>query len=111
MTQIRHRPVTGVVMVMRITLRYFDGCPHWETALSRLHEVLQETGLAGKPELVLEVVRSQEEAERLQFGGSPHDPRRQRRPVRRRVRTLRPFVPCLRDRFRVARFTDHRPAA
>lgn len=58
-------------MVMRITLRYFDGCPHWETALSRLHEVLQETGLAGKPELVLEVVRSQEEAEQLQFRGSP----------------------------------------
>jgi len=58
-------------MVMRITLRYFDGCPHWETALSRLHEVLQDAGLAGKTELVLEVVRSQEDAERLRFQGSP----------------------------------------
>jgi hypothetical protein len=58
-------------MVERITLRYFDGCPHWETALSRLHQVLQETGLAGKTQLVLAAVRSQEEAERLRFRGSP----------------------------------------
>jgi hypothetical protein len=58
-------------MVMRIALRYFDGCPHWETAFGRLQEVLQEAGLAGKTELVLEVVRSQEEAERLRFRGSP----------------------------------------
>jgi hypothetical protein len=58
-------------MVMRITLRYFDGCPHWETALSRLHEALQAAGVAGKTELALEVVPSQEEAERLRFRGSP----------------------------------------
>jgi hypothetical protein len=58
-------------MVRRITLLYFDGCPHWETALSRLHEALQHTGLASKTELVLEVVRSQEEVERLGFRGSP----------------------------------------
>jgi hypothetical protein len=40
-------------------------------ALSRLHEALQDMGLAGKAELVLEVVRSQEEVERLRFRGSP----------------------------------------
>ncbi len=56
---------------MHIVLRYFDGCPNWETARARLDEVLRETGLAGKAELHLEIVSSEEEAERLRFRGSP----------------------------------------
>ncbi len=30
---------------LRVTLRYFDGCPHWRTLYDRLHQVLREEGL------------------------------------------------------------------
>jgi hypothetical protein len=55
---------------MEVRLQYFDGCPSWETTYSWLREVLDELG-QGAVELVLERVQTPEEAERLQFVGSP----------------------------------------
>jgi hypothetical protein len=53
-----------------VTLRYFDGCPHWRVAFDRINEVLREEGLTGV-EPVLELVETPEDAERLRFVGSP----------------------------------------
>jgi len=55
---------------MDVRLRYFDGCPSWETTYAWLREALDELGLSGV-EPVLERVETPEEAERLHFVGSP----------------------------------------
>lgn len=55
---------------MRLTLRYFDGCPNWQTAEARLRETLTGLGLDGW-EIIFEKVSSSEDAERLHFRGSP----------------------------------------
>jgi hypothetical protein len=55
---------------VRVTIRYFDGCPHWRIAYDRLRQVLREEGLIdGGP--LLELVETPEDAERLRFVGSP----------------------------------------
>ena len=54
---------------MRVTLRYFDGCPNWRTTLERLTSAIERTGLDA--EVALERIGSEEEAERLRFQGSP----------------------------------------
>ena len=49
---------------------YFEGCPSWQSALSRLHTALEATGHSGtRVELV--PVRSGEEAAAARFAGSP----------------------------------------
>lgn len=55
---------------VRVVLRYFDGCPHWQIAHDRLRQVLRKEGLPDV-ELVLERVETVEDAERLRFVGSP----------------------------------------
>ena len=50
----------------RVTLRYFDGCPHWRLA----HERLGKAGLTDL-DIRFEQVETQEDAERLHFVGSP----------------------------------------
>jgi hypothetical protein len=55
---------------VRVTLRYFDGCPHWRIAYDRLRQVLREEGLIDV-EPVLELVVTADDAERLRFVGSP----------------------------------------
>ena len=55
---------------LRVTLRYFDGCPNWQTTLPRLQEVLAELGHP-EVEVSLERVDTDEEAQRLRFVGSP----------------------------------------
>lgn len=55
---------------MQLTLRYFDGCPNWQTAEARLREVLRSLGLEDQ-EIEFEQVSSPEDAERLRFRGSP----------------------------------------
>lgn len=55
---------------LRVTLRYFDGCPHWRILYDRLRQVLREDDLIDV-ELVLEQVETPEDAERLRFVGSP----------------------------------------
>lgn len=53
-----------------MTLRYFDGCPHWRTLHDRQRQVLREEGLLDV-EPILELVETAEDAERLRFVGSP----------------------------------------
>jgi hypothetical protein len=55
---------------VRITLRYFDGCPNWRLTEARLRRVLAAIG-APAAEIGLERVETLEEAERLTFRGSP----------------------------------------
>jgi len=54
---------------MRVTLRYFDGCPNWETARERLEQAMRAAAVDADVEF--EKVPTQEEAERLRFTGSP----------------------------------------
>jgi len=55
---------------MNVTLRYFEGCPHRQTAHDRLLAALRAEGM-GDVEPILERVETAEEAERLRFIGSP----------------------------------------
>ena len=54
---------------MQIEILYFEGCPHWRQSLKELNEVLKMVGIA--EEVNLTQVNSIEEAERLEFLGSP----------------------------------------
>ena len=64
---------------MFVTLRYFDGCPNWQTTDALLREALDATG---HTDLAVdrEKVETLEDADRLGFVGSPtvlidgHDP-------------------------------------
>jgi len=55
---------------VRVTLRFFDGCPNWHTAQAALREALDATAHE-KVDIVLEKVESLEAAQRLGFTGSP----------------------------------------
>ncbi len=55
---------------MDVTLQYFDGCPHWRLAESRLTEALRSAGLE-ETSINYQKIESSEEAERLSFRGSP----------------------------------------
>jgi len=55
---------------VRITLRYFEGCPNWRVAEARLRRALSEIEAPGTG-IALERVETPEEAERLGFRGSP----------------------------------------
>lgn len=55
---------------MVVTLRYFDGCPHWQAADALLLEILATNGHAGAT-VERERVETPEDAERLGFVGSP----------------------------------------
>ena len=55
---------------VEVTLRYFDGCPNWQTADSRLRQVLDDTGHSDVI-VSYEKVETPEDAERLGFIGSP----------------------------------------
>ncbi len=52
---------------MQVELVYFDDCPSWKVADSRLRELAAELGF----ELTRRLVNSPEEAEALSFRGSP----------------------------------------
>lgn len=53
---------------MNVTLLYFDGCPHWLTTAGHLRALAAE-----RPDLVIthRQVTTTEEAEAVQFRGSP----------------------------------------
>jgi hypothetical protein len=55
---------------MRVTLRYFDGCPNWQTADGRLRQVLDSTGHSDVI-VAYERVETPADAVRLGFIGSP----------------------------------------
>jgi len=88
-----------------VTLRYFDGCPHWRTLYDRLRQVLREEGLLDV-EPVLELVETAEDAERLRFLGSPTILIEGPRPVRRRRGGFRTVVPRLHDTGWAGRLAD-----
>jgi hypothetical protein len=54
----------------RVALRYFDGCPNWQTTLTRLKALLAALD-EGNLEITLERVETPEDAQRLRFVGSP----------------------------------------
>jgi len=54
---------------MKVEVLYFDGCPHHEALLPRLHELLSSTGASTDIELVR--VEDADVAERQRFLGSP----------------------------------------
>jgi hypothetical protein len=54
---------------VRIEILYFRGCPHYELTVERVRDVVQAKGLDAE---IHEVeVRSEAEAQRLRFLGSP----------------------------------------
>lgn len=54
---------------MKIEVLYSPDCPHGVTALGLVHEVLAETGIEARVELVR--VETEADARRLEFIGSP----------------------------------------
>jgi len=54
---------------MRVEFLYWEECPSHEEALARLQAVLQEEGIVAHVEVIR--VETEEQAERLQFPGSP----------------------------------------
>jgi hypothetical protein len=53
-----------------VTLLYFDGCPNWQEAHSRVQQALCETG-ASDDAVTVHRVETDEQARRLSFRGSP----------------------------------------
>lgn len=57
-------------MAMKVTVQYFDGCPHWEQARARIEKVVRESRRSDIS-LDYELIDSPEMAERVGFRGSP----------------------------------------
>lgn len=55
---------------MKVTIQYFDGCPHWKVADERVRRVLQDAS-ADEVTLEYELIDSPETAEQVGFHGSP----------------------------------------
>ncbi len=54
---------------MKIELLYFDGCPTYRPAQEALEQALSEEGIDARIQLL--AVNTNEEAQRIQFPGSP----------------------------------------
>ena len=54
---------------MDITLQYFDGCPHWELAASRIQRAIADAGV--EVEVSTEAIQTNEQAIQVGFRGSP----------------------------------------
>ncbi len=65
---------------MKITIRYFDGCPHWQMAEDKLNQIASK-GLDAQ--IDHELVSTAEEAERLRVRRLPDDPDRRSGPLPR----------------------------
>lgn len=63
---VKDRTITSV----KITVQYFDGCPHWKLADERIRTVLRDLSRADV-KLDYQLIDSPEEAERVGFRGSP----------------------------------------
>jgi len=55
---------------VRLELQYFDDCPSWKVAETRLRQALASIGVTGV-DVTYRRVTSTEEAERIGFRGSP----------------------------------------
>ena len=56
-------------MTLGVSVLYVDGCPHWVTALERVHEAAEQAGVPVGVSTV--AVETDEEADRLGLLGSP----------------------------------------
>ena len=55
---------------LRVTIQYFEGCPHWRVADERVRKVL--AGLSRSDvQIEHQLIESEDEAERVGFHGSP----------------------------------------
>ena len=74
-----HRNRRGEYETMKITISYFNGCPHWEVARDRVDEAIR-LSQPGDVTVELELIETPEAAEKACFIGSPtvlidgHDP-------------------------------------
>ena len=57
------------IELVNIELLYFDGCPTYKPAQQALQQALLEEGIKSQIQLI--VVSTNEEAQRMQFPGSP----------------------------------------
>lgn len=55
---------------MKITIQYFDGCPHWTLAENRLREAMTDLGRKDV-EIAYQRIESPDDAEQVSFHGSP----------------------------------------
>jgi len=55
---------------MKVTIQYFDGCPHWKVADERVRKVLRSIP-RNDVDVVNQLIDSPETAERVGFHGSP----------------------------------------
>src|SRR5260370_33418076 len=64
----------------KITIQFFDGCPHWELAERRLRQALADLG---REDVQITQTRSDspEAAQRLDFHGPPPVPGNRRHPL------------------------------
>jgi len=55
---------------VKITIQFFDGCPHWELAERRLRQAAADIGQE-ELQITYQRIDSPEDAERSDFHGSP----------------------------------------
>ncbi len=55
---------------MRMTIQFFEGCPHWHLAEQRLRLAMANVG-RDDVEITYQLIDSPDDAERLGFHGSP----------------------------------------
>jgi hypothetical protein len=55
---------------MKITIQYFDGCPHWTLAENRVREAMTDLGRKDV-EIAYQRIDSPDDAEQFSFHGSP----------------------------------------
>lgn len=56
-------------MSIDVTVLYFDGCPHWQTALERVRAAAEKADVPVSASVL--AVETNENADRLGFTGSP----------------------------------------
>lgn len=59
-----------ILTVMRVTIQYFEGCPHWKLADTRVKNAIRDVAREDV-EVDYELIDSPEAAERARFRGSP----------------------------------------
>ncbi len=67
---------------VEITLRYFEGCPNWQTARDRLREAIELAGLGGGAKILFELVATEDEARAASLPRFPDNPDRRGRSIR-----------------------------
>jgi hypothetical protein len=55
---------------MKLTIQFFDGCPHWQLAEQRLRQAMTDLGRKDV-EITYQRIDSPDDAEQFSFHGSP----------------------------------------